>query len=503
MIGSIQQAVVPHDRYKIELKLDYELLKGKKTHYQVETYIFVPRPLGISKETYPRRYFYGDLQNYIRFKTPRLILRDFETSALSPLQTIRAITTRPGWVTDPKQVQPLIEQLKLLAAMLKSAIREHIDHLRSQLVFASDANASLLINNLGREFLVNTKQISQSYHDLFSEFSLPNVDERVLTGYTFTDESISVLIEEGLIELLELTEKWAKGDPLAEIRADLSHRIHAETAYRQEKAYESILNASGNNESYVYRTSVLKKYASSILYLSTDMQREGQRLDHIAQAIAAGIAMIFATAIAFYFQARYGNFTTSFFAALVVGYMFKDRIKEIGRNYFANQLHNLLHDRRIAIYTQDEKHRIGLLREKVSVIQEEDLPRRIAEARNCDRFAQLDNNGFGETVIRYTKDIVLYADAIRRARGDSSPVTGINDIIRYDVRSLLSKMDDPIQTRLMLSEDQLITVPTHKVYHVNLISKYASQAPKKDKVYRRHRLILDRSGIKRIEEVDL
>lgn len=503
MIGSIQQAVVPHDRYQIELKLDYELLRGKKTHYQVEIYLFVPRTLAIGQESYPKHDFYNDLQNYIRFKTPTLILRDFDTSPLSPLQIIQTITNQPGWVTDAKQIKPLVEQCKLLAAMLKSAIREHLDHLRHQLESASDSATIFFLENLIQEFLTGTAQISQKYQELFAEFSLPNVAEQILIGYTFTDESISLLIEEGLVELLDLTERHANLGQITPLKEELSRRIVAETTYRCEKGYESILSAQNDNEAYLYRASILKKYASSILYLSTDTQREGQRLEHFAQAIAAGIAMIFATATAFYFQWRFGNFTTPFFTALVVGYMFKDRIKEIGRGLFVNRLHSFLYDRRIVIYTQDKQHRLGLLREKVSFIQEDDLPRRIREARNCDRFVQVENDGRGENIIRYTKDIILYADPIRKSVGDISQVTGINDIIRYDIRSLLSKMDDPIQERLMLQDNQLITVSTHKVYHINLISKYASRVPQKDKLYRRHRLILDRSDIKRIENVVL
>ena len=213
--------------------------------------------------------------------------------------------------------------------------------------------------------------------------------------------------------------------------------------------------------------------------------------------------MIFATAAAFYAQMRYGNLTAPFFAALVVGYMFKDRIKEAGRNLFLQQLHKYLYDRRIRIYTQDGKHHLGMLREKVTFIQEADLPRRVREARNYDQMVKVDNDGLGENIICYTKDITLYSDTIRQVFGDTFHITGINDIIRYDIRTLLPKMDDPVQTRFMLKDEELHSVPVHKVYHVNLISKYATQTPTKDKVYKRHRLILNRSGIKRIEQVSL
>jgi len=335
----------------------------------------------------------SNLTTNIRFKTPILILRDFDTNPYSPLQTIRQITKQSGWVTNAEQTQPLIEQLKLLAAMLKSAIREHIDHLRTQLHQASHADEQRLYKSLIQEYLVATDQISQAYKKLFAEFSLPNIDEAILIGYSFTDESISVLIQEGLIELLGIIEQTTESEEINRLKEELKQRTQAEIIYRRNRGYESVLDLNSDNELYNFRVSILKKYASSILYLSTNTQREGQRLEHIAQAIAAGIAMIFATATAFYFQWRFGNFTLPFFVALVVGYMFKDRIKEIGRGLFINQLHNFIYDRRIAIHTQDnnpanKNRKIGVLREKVSFIHEDDLPRRILEARNPSHWYQ-------------------------------------------------------------------------------------------------------------------
>ena len=33
MLETIQQSAISHDRYQVELKLDYELDRGKETHY--------------------------------------------------------------------------------------------------------------------------------------------------------------------------------------------------------------------------------------------------------------------------------------------------------------------------------------------------------------------------------------------------------------------------------------------------------------------------------------
>jgi len=224
MIGSIQQAVVPHDRYQIELKLDYELLDSPNTHYRVETYIFVPRTLSITRNNYTKRDFYRDIQNYIRLKTPTLILRDFCESQHSPLRTIRGIIEQTGWVTDPNAIEPLIEQCKLLASTLKSAIREHIDHLRRQLELATtEASHQLLIENLVKEFLVETEKISHNYHTLFAEFSLP---------------------------LWQIAEPYLKDSPNQELEQQFIARIQAETTYREGRDYPSILREESDNEEY-------------------------------------------------------------------------------------------------------------------------------------------------------------------------------------------------------------------------------------------------------------
>jgi hypothetical protein len=82
-------------------------------------------------------------------------------------------------------------------------------------------------------------------------------------------------------------------------------------------------------------------------------------------------------------------------------------------------------------------------------------------------------------------------------------ITGINDIIRYDIRAYLRKMAEPVQPRNYLEAGQLKRVSCHKVYHLNFISRYRSIKPHKNELERRVRLVLNRRGIKRIEHVPI
>ncbi len=101
MLETIQQAVKHHDKYQIEIKLDYELLAAEQTRYNISTYIFVPQNLGITPESYPKHYFYRDVQSYIRLKTPSLNLREISDSERSPLCQVESLVRRADWTGEP------------------------------------------------------------------------------------------------------------------------------------------------------------------------------------------------------------------------------------------------------------------------------------------------------------------------------------------------------------------------------------------------------------------
>ena len=116
---------------------------------------------------------------------------------------------------------------------------------------------------------------------------------------------------------------------------------------------------------------------------------------------------------------------------------------------------------------------------------------------------ELDNDGLGENIICYTKEIMLYNEAFRKAFAALPEITGVNDIIRLDIRAFLNKMDEPSQDRAYLDNGQLHHTALAKVYHVNLITRYRSLMPAQPKIYKRIRLILHRRGIKRLEQVEV
>lgn len=504
MIESIQQSAKVHDRYQVELKLDYELAEGGDTHYRTFTYIFIPQSLGINADSYQKDDFYRDVKNYIRMKTPVLSLRDLYESKITPFYTVQKILEQPNWYLTRATNQKVLDGLKLMGAMLKSALRDHLDLVERRIMDAPrGSNVQQLVDNLVEEYLAQTKQIATHYRALYAQFNLPHIEKKVFRAYLLVDEYVSLLLEENTTELYIFVDRYFDGEKKANYLKRLNKVIERETSYRLERGYGSVIKVGAENENYAFRGSVLKKFVGSVLHLSIDSQREGRGLEQILYAMAAGISMIVATVIAFYFQDVYGAITFPVFIALVVGYMFKDRIKDLGRALFSRLLQNLLFDRRVNVKTLDGRYRLAVLREKMFFVNEADVPPEILAARNKGLYTELDNETEEEIILCHTKEIVLFGDLFSRAFAHFPKVSGLNDIIRYDLYPFLRKMAEPVEERLVVEDGKLTRAETHKVYHVNIIARYRSTRPRVEQMDKRLRLVLTRDGIKRLETVEL
>ena len=81
-----------HDLHNFESKINYSLEETKKqnTTFLLDTYFFIPEPLQINETTYTKDQFFADINNRIRFKTPKMSIDGIinEKNKLSPLNTI-------------------------------------------------------------------------------------------------------------------------------------------------------------------------------------------------------------------------------------------------------------------------------------------------------------------------------------------------------------------------------------------------------------------------------
>ena len=238
-----------------------------------------------------------------------------------------------------------------------------------------------------------------------------------------------------------------------------------------------------------------------MLYLTTSTEREGTTLEQLLFAIVAGLSMVFATVVTFYSQVQYGGLTFPVFVALVVGYMFKDRIKELGRDLSGKMIRNIRYDQRTTLYAPDGKTRIGYLREKMAFIDHARLPEIIGSERKQQVSGIAGLKDQDEKIICYAKEVTVKRSAFGHAGVGESKNAGIRDIMRYDIRRYLRKTADPFELRYMLVEGKTVAVNCHKTYQLDFVTEYRSWNEKEPFRYQHTVVHLDRDGITEVQRV--
>ena len=255
------------------------------------------------------------------------------------------------------------------------------------------------------------------------------------------------------------------------------------------------------NEEYIYRNKViLKKPIWGILHLDIEKREEGSLKNHFILSLAAGISMIIATVIAFFFQYHYGNFTFPFFVAMVGGYMVKDRVKESLRSRLANKISSNRPDHLTKIFSHTNKV-IGRLSEGFHFISKKTVPADVLELREKDRTENIHRHDqHDEHVIYYEKKVHLYEDNFKNSY-NRLYADGIKDMIRFNVTPFTLKMDNPIHFSHILNEDndEVELVKCLRVYHINLVIKATNQ---NQTILERYRIILNRNGIRKIVKIE-
>jgi hypothetical protein len=205
--------------------------------------------------------------------------------------------------------------------------------------------------------------------------------------------------------------------------------------------------------------------------------------------------MLFATAVAFYYQKIYGTLSLGFFGILVVSYIFKDRMKALAQARLQSWLSRNLFDQSTDIRDPYDGQPIGTCREAVGFVPEARVDPLVSKLRNREHLTEIENTWRAEKVIHYVKDITLSS---RRFVKHHTRKTGITDIVRFNLRNFLLKMDEPETELATLKGGRSVSVRGARVYHVNLVLRLLSETETR---YERIRLVLNRDGIQRIEPV--
>lgn len=478
-----------HDKYSIEFKVGFVTRrKTKVSDFAVNTWMFIPNSLDINPLTYGKSQFYRDVKSNIRLITPIFLLREIVSGNAIPLHNLSKAFEALSSSPLRSAIREYEYQIKMFSAIFKSAMRNEVLHIVNNPI---EEDIEFLVSS----YLNNLEEICIRYRELRRIINVPTISPEVLDYYFFGDEFISNTIEHNTSRIIRFLQYKDKEKYRKSI-ANLADQWHKEKNYRKEKGYIFIENESPTrNRAFVFRKGVLKKYVESDLFLQARKKKDGVFVEQIYYSIAAGLSMIFATAVAFSVQMKYGNFTMPLFVALVVSYMLKDRIKDLMRYYFAHQLGSRYFDNKTKICIKEVP--IGWSKEGMDFITDDKVPREVMDIRSRSSLVEAENRTMDEKILLYRKLVRINREEIKK-NSDYS-IAGINDIMRLHLTRFMQKMDNPDEALYLLNEDNSVSViQGEKVYYLNIVM----QLQVEDQIsYKRFRVVFTQSGITELEEL--
>ncbi|MGE0079413.1 MAG: hypothetical protein AB7S48_16250 [Bacteroidales bacterium] len=483
----IDEVVKVHDRFSIEIKLGYATRRTQKENdYAVNIWFFVPNSLDINRYTYSARDFYNDLKSNIRLITPVYLLREIASGTNSPFKHLEQSFKNLSSSPIRKNVSDYEYHIKMFQSILKSSLRDEIQHIIKNDV---KEDTSFLV----KAYVNNVNIITERYRELRRIINAPTVQKELMRYYFYGDEFMSNIVEQNtLILLTEFKQK--EYDDFAKSKKLLYELIVKEREYKKEKEYPLVEKHSKDSyRELIHRRGVLKKYVESQLFLSTSTKKDGVLVEQILYSLAAGLAMIFATAVAFTFQQKFGNFTMPLFIALVISYMLKDRIKELMRYYLMGSLKRFFFDQKTDIKVKND-HTIGWCKEGFDFLIERKVPKEVVKARNRSLIMGVENRVTAEKVFLYRKFLRLSRNELNKVYQHYT-ITGVNDIIRFNISRFISKMDNPEIPLYLVNHSHYEVIYGEKVYYMNMVISYQFEGSTH---YSRYRLVFNRDGIKEL-----
>ena len=469
-----------HDNFSVEFKFGFNCTPdGVVDDFSVNAWMFVPNSLDINPENYGKKQFYRDVKSNVRLITPVYLLRDMAQDSSLPLQSLKKALEEVATSSQQSSIDSYEYHLKMFAAIFKSAIRDHVSH-----ILAADSlqKDSYLVD----DYVENTRKVLDKFRALYRLIDVPTVSDKVRTGFRMCDEFMSHVVDVRTIRLIKMRPA---------LKDELSVLIIQESAYRESCGYAVLNGEQENDRRIVHHHGMLKKFIESELYISLDKKKDGVAVQQIYYSIAAGVAMIFATAAAWYTQMRYGNITWPLFFVLVVSYMLKDRIKDLLRYYFAHKLGNKYFDKKASIVIG--KSKIGQIKEGFDFISSSKIPSEVMEMREKSSFVEDESRIFDEKILLYRQRVEI--DDKTLASKDDYPMRGINEIMRLHLNRLTHKMDNPkVDVSTMDNEGNITSFNVQKMYYVNIIFQLQHDGRVQ---YHQFRLGMTRDGVIDVDRI--
>ena len=478
-----------HDNFSLEFKCGFNCKEdGVRDDFSVNAWIFVPNSLDINPENYGKKQFYRDIKSNVRLMTPVYLLKEIADESSLPLTSLRKALEAVAAGAEPSDVDAYQYHLKMFSAIFKSSLRNHAMHIRATRLLS----ASLY---LVEDYAGNAALVLERFRALYRLIDIPTVSDKIRGYFRLCDEFMSHSLDVQTIRIIKKMDSAPDADALAGARKNLTDLIKKERAYKTMAEYGMLDGDDRHDRQLVYHRGMLKKFVESELYIHLSKKRDGVAIEQLYYSIAAGVAMIFATAVAWFTQVRYGNITWPLFVVLVVSYMLKDRIKDLMRYYFAHKLGNKYYDKRAKVTIG--KTRVGEIKEGFDFISLGQTPQEVMKLRERASSVEDESHVFDEKVMLYRKHLTI--DDVALKGMDDYPITGLNEIMRLHLTRFTHKMDNPkISIDTLDADGNIKSMSVRKTYYINIVFQLQHDG---ETEYHHFRVVMSRDGVIQVKEI--
>ena len=478
-----------HDNFSVEFKFGFNCKEdGVVDDFSVNAWMFVPNSLDINPENYGKKQFYRDIKSNVRLITPVYLMREIAQDTSLPMMSLQ--TELEKIVCSPRNpdLNSYEYHLKMFAAIFKSALRDQAAHIMS-------TRSLETAGYLADDYISSTRTVLSKFRSLYKIIDVPTVSDKIRSYFRLCDEFMSHMVVMRTVRIIRMIDSSDAPEKCADVRKAFMELIMAEKAYKKSSGF-GMLNGDHDHDSrLVYHRGMLKKFIESELYISLDKKRDGVAVEQIYYSLAAGLAMIFATGVAWYSQIRYGNITWPLFIVLVVSYMLKDRIKDLLRFYFAHKLGNKYYDKKASITIGHNT--VGKIKEGFDFISQSKIPKTVMQMREKSAAVEDESRIFEEKILLYRKRVTI--DDVALAENDDYPMRGINEIMRLHLTRFTQKMDNSeVPVDAVDDNGNISTIRVTKLYYVNVIFQLQHDD---DVKYHQFRITMSRNGVLAIDEV--
>lgn len=507
--------------YKIHLREEEHSVRYPKT-YITQSYFFFPQQMKISPHSYPVENFYRDIKSYINFRIPKLSFREIiglsDNPHRSPLKKLRRELSETSSFNFGDQKEDFLRQeARMFACSLYNFMERKLSKI-SRLIDSTIKNTppeknadAEILNERIHNSITKAVRIFREWHRTTKPQSFEK-SKRLQEEFDLVDEYIVQVYKDFLLNTMEKLElvRLVREDRKSLKRLFKTH-LRALRVYARSMGYAWVDSESSTQEleNYLFRKGSLKRKIWSALYLDARSRPLFRLQKQVGSMIAAGFAGAWAVSAEILLQSNaagpvasksYGFSTFIIATALIMAYIMKDRIKEIGKGYFNGGLFRKLPDSSNKIvYPKDNSGQddviVGNFSETVRYHKADQLNDELNEI--C-KLAGIDEDE-SKSVVCYEQRLSIKEKPIRALKRKIRAVYGF---YRFNVGNLLGPLDNPFETGLVPTQG-LSSVKRQfpKVYHLDLLIRIGSSDPNSTPSFHAFQLTLDKNGISRVERI--